>query len=70
MPYKESHVLQFRLEAFNSLNHPNWGMPNLNILAGAAQPGLASTATRTGFGVVTSTSVAMGQVQLGLKYLF
>jgi hypothetical protein len=45
-------------------------MPNLNILAGAAQPGMPSTATHTGFGVVTGTSVAMRQVQLGLKYVF
>ena len=70
MPYKEGHVVQFRLEAFNAVNHPNWGMPNLNILAGAAQPGMPSTATHTGFGVVTGTSVAMRQVQLGLKYVF
>ena len=27
MPYKENHLLQFRLEAFNALNHPVWGNP-------------------------------------------
>jgi hypothetical protein len=70
MPYKEGHILQFRLEAFNVLNHPNWQMPNLNILAGAAQPGLPSTAAHQNFGVVTSTSTSMRQVQLGLKYSF
>ncbi len=59
MPYKESHFLQFRFEAFNVLNHPNWAMPNLNILA----KGQA-------FGTVTATSTAMRQLQLGLKYLF
>ncbi len=59
MPYKEGHVLQFRFEAFNALNHPNWQMPNLNILA----KGQA-------FGTVTATSTAMRQLQLGLKYLF
>src|SRR5215475_662319 len=29
MPYWENHVLQFRIETFNTFNHPNWGMPSL-----------------------------------------
>ncbi len=59
MPYKEGHLLQFRLEAFNVLNHPNWQMPNLNVLAAGS-----------GFGTVNATSTQMRQVQLGLKYSF
>ena len=43
MPYNEHHSLQFRMEAFNAINHPNWGMPNLNILSGAAFPGQPAT---------------------------
>ena len=70
MPYKESQRLQFRFEAFNVLNHPNWGMPQLNILSGAARPGLPSTAAHQNFGVVSSTSGGMRQLQLGLKYSF
>jgi len=70
MPYKEGHVLQFRLEAFNAINHPNWGMPALGILTGAAQPGQPSTAPHQGFGVISSTSTPMRQIQLGLKYMF
>lgn len=69
MFYKENHVLQFRFEAFNVLNHPNWGMPSLNILAGSAQPGMPSTAPHTGFGVITNAAT-MRQIQLGLKYSF
>ena len=57
MPYKEGHVVQFRLEAFNVLNHPNWQMPVLNVLA-------------AGFGTVNATSIQMRQIQLGLKYTF
>jgi hypothetical protein len=70
MPYKEGHSLQFRFEAFNALNHPNWQMPNLNIRSGAARPGMPDTAARQNFGVVTATSTAMRQIQFGLKYLF
>jgi hypothetical protein len=57
--YKEGHQLQFRLEAFNVLNHPVWGAPNGNRASG-------------GFGTVTSTAtgVDMRQLQAGLKYTF
>jgi Carboxypeptidase regulatory-like domain len=70
MPYRESHTLQFRLEAFNVLNHPNWGMPSLNILSGAAFPGQPGTNAHQNFGVVGSTQTAMRQLQLALKYSF
>jgi hypothetical protein len=59
MPYSEHHTLEFRFEVFNALNHPNWGMPNLNVIA----KGQA-------FGTVTGTATAMRQIQLGMKYLF
>ena len=70
MPYKETHVVQFRLEAFNILNHPNWGMPSLNILSGAAFAGQPGTNAHQNFGVINSTSTAMRQLQIGLKYSF
>jgi hypothetical protein len=70
MPYNENHVLQFRIEAFNAMNHPNWGMPSLNVLNGAAFPGQPGTNSHQNFGVVGSTSTSMRQVQLGLKYSF
>lgn len=70
MPYNEHHSVQFRLEAFNSTNHPNWGMPNLNILSGAAFSSQPGTNAHQGFGVVSGTQTSMRQVQLGLKYTF
>jgi hypothetical protein len=70
MPYREGHLLQFRLEAFNVMNHPNWGMPSLNILSGAAYPGQPGTNAHQNFGVVGSTQTSMRQIQLGMKYSF
>ena len=72
MPYNEHHQVQFRAEAFNMLNHPNWGGPSGNILAGAAIPGQPANAPHQGFGVINTlaTGIAMRQLQLGLKYTF
>ena len=64
------HRIQARVEAFNVFNHPVWGAPNGNILAGAAFPGAAENAAHQGFGVITSTALPMRQIQLGLKYSF
>ena len=57
MFYRDTHQLQFRLEAFNVMNHPVWGIPNTNV-------------TSSGFGTVTGTAVSMRQLQLALKYSF
>jgi hypothetical protein len=54
---RERHTIQFRFEAFNFANHPNWNIP-----------GTAPTATAT-FGRVTSART-MRELQFGLKYLF
>jgi hypothetical protein len=70
MPYNERHELQFRFEAFNVLNHPSWGEPNVNILSGTAFAGQPATAAHQGYGVISSTSIGMRQIQLGLKYSF
>ncbi|MCP5113032.1 MAG: TonB-dependent receptor [bacterium] len=53
----ESQTLQFRFEAFNFTNHPNWN-------PGGRNPRSAAT-----FGKVTSART-MRELQLGLKYIF
>jgi hypothetical protein len=53
----EDARLQFRFEAFNIPNHPNWGNPNTNIAS-------------NGFGQVTGTRGNMRNLQLGLKLIF
>jgi hypothetical protein len=72
MPYSEHHQVQFRAEAFNMLNHPNFGGPNGNILAGSPIPGQPSNAPHAGFGTISglATGIPMRQLQLGLKYTF
>jgi hypothetical protein len=70
MPYNERHYVQFRMEAFNVFNHPVWGAPNANILAGAAFQGAAPNAAHQGFGVISSTAIPMRQLQMALKYSF
>jgi len=72
MPYNEHHQVQFRAEAFNLLNRPNWGGPNGNILAGAQTPGEPATYPHQGFGTITGLAfgIPMRQLQLGLKYTF
>lgn len=53
----ESVKLQFRAEAFNALNRPEWSSPNTSF--GAAQ-----------FGQVTSTNTFARQLQFALKLLW
>lgn len=66
---KNTHVterisLQFRAEAFNVLNHVNYGQPNTTFVPGAN--GLNSSGS---FGVISSARDPR-QVQLGLKLRF
>ncbi len=55
MPFEGQH-LDFRLEAFNALNHPQFGAP------GAA--GFQH------FGVIASTNIDNRDLQVALKYIF
>ncbi len=56
--FLESKYLQFRFEAFNALNHPNWGNPSVNIT------------NANSFGTIGGTRGNMRQLQLALKLVF
>jgi len=54
------------------LNHPNFGEPNPNILAGATIPGAPAGSAHAGFGVISGLAPGtnMRQLQVALKYIF
>jgi Carboxypeptidase regulatory-like domain/TonB-dependent Receptor Plug Domain len=56
LPFEGQH-LDFRLEAFNALNHPQFGAPGASQGSG-------------NFGVITSTHTDNRDLQLALKYVF
>jgi hypothetical protein len=54
---REQQQLQFRFEAFNAANHPNFGLPTVVL-------------TSPAFGAIRSTNTNMRNIQFGLKYIF
>jgi hypothetical protein len=66
--FKESQKLQFRVSAFNFLNHPLWTFiandPNLNLSFNQqgqlSNPNFGVTGNKTGHRII----------QLGIKYVF
>jgi hypothetical protein len=57
-PVGEGRQFEFRVEAFNVLNHVNLGQPNNDINSGKA------------FGTINSTANTARQVQLAAKFIF
>lgn len=55
--FRESHRIQFRYEAFNFLNTPQFSAPSRSL--GAAD-----------FGRISSTMINNREMQIGLKYMF
>ena len=60
----ENHSLQFRFEAFNLPNHPNWANPDTGL---TTPPG---TPIPPAFGKIRGTRTNMRELQFALKYLF
>jgi hypothetical protein len=56
-PIKENHRIEFRFEAFNFANHPNFLAPATDVRAAAT------------FGRITAART-MRELQFGVKYLF
>jgi hypothetical protein len=57
LPFRENMSLQFRAEAYNMLNHPQFGRPG-------------NTVGNAGYGVISTTSLVNRQLQLALRLTF
>ena len=54
---RENVRLQFRAEAFNAFNHPEFSAPNTSV-------------TSSAFGTVTGENTFTRQIQFGIKLVF
>lgn len=68
--FSERRYLQFRFEAFNLLNHANWGDPGTSLGSDRLDSSGRPIAGTGNFGVISSTRTAMRQLQFSLKLVF
>jgi hypothetical protein len=57
MPYSEHHQFQIRFDAFNALNHTDFGTPNNDWRSSSG-------------GKITGSSLPARELQLGARYTF
>jgi hypothetical protein len=65
----ESGNIEIRAEAFNIVNHPNLGMPNISTFAGALTDAVTVAPLSTA-GQITSTAGTSRQIELALRISF
>ena len=70
--FTERTFLQFRFEAFNFLNHPNFGDPGLSLSSNQLDSNNIPSPGTGVFGTINSTraTIPMRQLQFGLKLVF
>jgi len=72
--FREGVQLQFRAEAFNLLNHPEYGFPNREFIVPPAatilNPAWDRRTLNPDFGKVSNTRLDSRQIQFGFKILF
>jgi len=70
--FSERKYLQFRFEAFNFLNHPNFGDPNTSLASATLTSASVPIPGTGSFGTITTTraGIDMRELQFSLKLVF